>query len=102
VQTEAVSALPLWAQIVFYVVSALGLAVFGLRQYVKSGKSAGSPPEGQIAAAAIFSTGEMRLLTEELYKTRQALREHCDCLNENTDAVKDASRLLRRMGDKQP
>lgn len=97
-QPEAVSALPAWAQIFFYVGTFIGLATLGFRQYVKAGRTGEEKTgQAQITAAAIFGTGEMRELTNELYRTQQALRDHCGCLNENTNAL---NRLYRQRDER--
>lgn len=100
---EALNALPLWAQIVFYVGAGLGLIVLGFRRYVKSGDKAEPARESQLVAGAIFDTHSMRDLkealerqTDESHRVRQALRDHCDCLNDNTDALKASTRNPRR------
>lgn len=113
-QQEVVEALPQWAQIIFYVVTALGFAVLGLRQYAKSGNSSSAPPaeapkddpKATVVAGAIFDGVSMQMLSRALKdaaerveeaadQVKSAQRGNCDCLNDLTDAVRDLTRQLK-------
>jgi hypothetical protein len=111
-QQEAVEALPPWAQIIFYVATALGFAVFGLRQYAKSGNTTPATetpkdePKATVVAGAIFDGVSMQMLSRALKDTadrveeaadqvKAAQRGNCDCINELTDAVRDLTRLIK-------
>lgn len=117
---EAVSALPLWAQIIFSVAVALGLAGLTVWRYASSGaKGTAKSGEAQVVAGAIFDSNSMRNLTDTMRRAdettdrlertveraeltiRDAQRQHCECTNQNTDAIRELSRVLRaRAGER--
>src|SRR4051794_23665319 len=96
-QSEGVSLLPSWAQIVFYATFAVVLAVMAARSYVKKKPAKSDAPttvdsDGRLMAAAIIDRYSIERLTDTLDRhdrTSQRLedgwRRHCDCLQENTD-----------------
>jgi hypothetical protein len=123
--SAAASALPPWAQVIFYAGSAIGLAIAIFRQYSKGGggssSEAGQKDEskGTMIAGAVFDTATMRGLRDEITRleatvsrvdqtidraevtidrtersARDSERQHCACMEENTQEVKALRRAV--------